>query len=400
MATEVISSRLPFLGSLARSPRPEDRFLWLRVATDYYLRSEKSDAAVSAEFAAHFAACLAFSDDEGRLVVAKKLASRPRVPRHLLLSIVNAGGEAALHVLARAPDFPREDLLEAARDDARARAVARRDDLDGEIVEAILAAGGADALVALAENPLAPLTPAQILELCDRARIWIAEGADRRLAERLLARTPIAVETACLFLEADPARRTAILLAVQRSELGGTRAATAPTAPREAIERLERFALTGDVDDFAATLSVILRCSPALAERIAADRTGEPLAVALAAIGAPSDVSVRILTAGDLRDGADYRRVGALARLRDALSPGAARRIVAALVREPEFGRALAPQRAAADEAAPRPTSSLDRRSHAASAPRSSPRREDNPSPAVLRRRKAFAFLAAHSALK
>ena len=62
-----------------------------------------------------------------------------------------------------------------------------------------------------------------------------------------------------------------------------------------------------------------------LAERIVAEPSGEPLVVALAALGAPEDAAMRILLLGDAVS-LDYKRLGALTRLKDALHPAAARR--------------------------------------------------------------------------
>ena len=97
---------------------------------------------------------------------------------------------------------------------------------------------------------------------------------------------------------------------------------------------------------FEADLAAALGCSSALAARIAGDPSGEPLAVALAAIRAPNDVCVRILTSRDMAEGPDYRRLGALARLQGALGVAAARTVIAAIV-----GAAPSPPRSAVPRA-------------------------------------------------
>jgi hypothetical protein len=124
-----------------------------------------------------------------------------------------------------------------------------------------------------------------------------------------------------------------------------------------------------------------------LADRIARDSAGEPLAVALAALGAPNDVAVRILTSRDLQDGADYRRVGALARLKDALIPAAADLVITALIGDSTRPRAR--QQPVLDPSA----STTPGRPSAASAPRAWFKEADL-TPAALRRRRAFAFAA------
>ncbi|HEY3719408.1 MAG TPA: hypothetical protein VGL41_04630, partial [Roseiarcus sp.] len=85
MASQVVPvGPLPFLGTLARSARIEDRLLWLRVAVDYFLSDTSPDAALRAEFETNFASCLEGADDESRLAVAKKLVSRGHAPPYLL----------------------------------------------------------------------------------------------------------------------------------------------------------------------------------------------------------------------------------------------------------------------------------------------------------------------------
>jgi uncharacterized protein (DUF2336 family) len=398
LTSQVPVGPLPFLGSLARSPRVEDRLLWLRVAVDYFVAGATPDAALSAEFEANFADCLAGADDENRLTVAKKLLSRGHAPPYLLTAIEALGGDAALFVLERAPGLPREKLLADAEESERANAIARRIDLDDELIWTIVRGPAPEARVALLENQRAPVSAEQYLRLARQAKADIETAGDRRLADALLARMPTRAEYAPLFMEASSAQRTLILLAVQRAELGKPRVAPPPGAPSEAIARLERYALTGEAELFVRALAETLGCPNGLAEKIAADRTGEPLAVTLAAIGAPNDVSVRILTSSDLRDGADYRRIGALARLQDALSSSAARRVVAAIIENPQDaeGRVRAPLKSPAPARRPESPASVDRRPRAAPAP--APREETVPA-AVMRRRRAFAFLGAHRPL-
>ena len=120
LTSQVPVGPLPFLGSLARSPRVEDRLLWLRVAVDYFLVDATPDAALTAEFEANFAYCLAEADDENRLTVAEKLLSRGHAPPYLLAAIEALGGDAALFVLERAQGLPREKLLADAEESGRA----------------------------------------------------------------------------------------------------------------------------------------------------------------------------------------------------------------------------------------------------------------------------------------
>ena len=216
---------------------------------------------------------------------------------------------------------------------------------------------------------------ASLMNLARFARVAIEERRDHSLADAVLARWPNRLETATLFLYATPAQRASMMLAAQRAELARTHPADRADFVNPWLEDLEAHALAGRADAFSESLAKALGCDSALAERIAADRSGEALVAALGAIGAPGDVSVRILTSSDLRDGADYRRVGALARLQDSLSPAAARRIVAAMIGADEATPASAPVWRGSDRR-PRPAPAF---------------REDA---ASVRRRRAFAMLA------
>jgi hypothetical protein len=232
--------------------------------------------------------------------------------------------------------------------------------------------------------------------LARRARQRVESGLDSRLATALLERAPAGLEQAALFLEADSSRRAAIIAAARRAALGGPRNLKRRRDAAPTIARLERFALAGEPERFAEALADALACSRSLAKRIARDASGEPLAVALAALGAPADVAVRILTSRDLEDGADYRRLGALARLRDALDPATADLVIAAIV-----GELAPPRRASRPVLDPSASPTPSRPAAAAGGARPvAPRpsiKEAELAPRVLRRRRAFAFAFARA---
>ncbi|MBV8664816.1 MAG: hypothetical protein JO107_17165 [Hyphomicrobiales bacterium] len=386
MASDLSPAALPFLDGLAHSARLTDRLLWLRVATDYFLANPLHGR--RAEFAAALSESLRNVDEATRYAVARKLAPCAEAGE-VLTTLVSLGGEAALYALRHAVGLPRPILVEAAEGDAaRARSVARRGDLDAEIVAALSEHSEIEVLLALARNRRAPFNSRLFAKLARRAGQNVETAGDRRLAQALMERGA-GLEPAALFLEADSGQRAAMMTAAQRAALGGWRAPASLRGSPEAIERLERFALDAEPERFAAALAEALECPAGLAERIASDPSGEPLAVALAALGAPADVTVRILTSRDLQDGADYRRIGALARFKDALNPAAAELLVAAMIGE------------AARSHPRRQSTVLD--PHAAAAPSrpqsfgstAAPKnwlKETDLTPAALRRRRAFAL--------
>lgn len=395
MASDFGVAELPFLAALARSPRPADRELWLRVATDYLLSGPSPTSEGGAQFAAEFAERLSDADDAARTAAALKLAPCPAAAE-AVAALESLGGQAALHVLQCAVALPRERLFAAAAgDNARARAVARRDDLDAELVALLAEHGEIEVLIALARNRRAPIDSRLYAALARRAKQRIEGTLDRRLAEALLGRGPTRLDEAALFLEADSGRRAEIMLAAQRAALATPRTSYRPRDAAQAIARLERFALGGEPERFAGALAEALECPLELARGIARDPFGEPLAVALAALGSASDVAVRILTSRDLQDGADYRRVGALTRLKDALNPAAAALVAAAMIGESARPRArhqpVLDPRAASTPSRAGPAAADQAPSGAA------PRawiKETLLTPAALRRRRAFAFAA------
>ena len=129
---------------------------------------------------------------------------------------------------------------------------------------------------------------------------------------------------------ARPDQRVEILLAAQRMQLGRP-PGSPPSPPSAALDELELAAVARQPARFVATLAEALDCDPGLAQRIVDDVSGEPLAVALAALGASNEVLVRVLISNDLAAGDSYGRIRALARLNNALDRNAATMIVAAL---------------------------------------------------------------------
>ena len=164
---------------------------------------------------------------------------------------------------------------------------------------------------------------------CGRAA-WRNKRAIGGWLNSLLQRRPLAPEGAALFLCAKPGQRVDILLAAQRLQLGRPRA-FAPPIQQERLDELELAAVARKPERFVAILAEALDCDPELARRIVDDASGEPLAVALAALGASNEVLVRVLISNDLSAGASYQRIRALARLNNALNRNAAIAVMAAL---------------------------------------------------------------------
>ena len=324
---------LPFLSSLATAESAESRRILLRITIDHFNSRRDHSPQQLANFEKTMLRLIARSDAATRLTAARKIAGHPEVPAAILAAIEDMGGEGALWVLEHA-DLPRERLAAAVfGHQARACALARRVDLDAELAAALSMRPEPEVALALAGNLDAPIDAPTFAALARRAE------RQRPLAEALLARPPGPADPASLFLLAGSEQRAAILAAVQRLELARPGAAINEARRDDAIARLERQALEREPELFVATLASLLGCGHDLAERIAAEPSGEPLAVALAALDAPHDAAVRILISGDLQSGAKYTRLGSLIRLGVGLNPAAARRVIAALVGAPKARR-------------------------------------------------------------
>ncbi len=319
-------TRLPFLYGLATSRDSETRWLVLRIAVDQFMaRAEHVPAAIS-RFENEIGSLIAECDAGARLSAARKLCAHATPPTQILERIAGLGGEAEILVLSQARALSRQRLQAAAAGEtAKALAVARRNDLDAELVAILVERNERAIALALTKNPSAPLEAGILLRWTPTAM------RDVELAQALLARATASLDQAPLFFVATPDQRLALLAAAQRAELAQPRLAPGPHGVREAVTMLEGLALSGQEDMFVSALSLGLRCSEELARKIAEEPSSEALTVALAALEISREVAVRILLSGDQRSGANFKRISALIRLKDALSPAAARRLIGAM---------------------------------------------------------------------
>jgi uncharacterized protein (DUF2336 family) len=101
-----------------------------------------------------------------------------------------------------------------------------------------------------------------------------------------------------------------------------------PAASSELIRRLETAALQHNAGEFGRILARALGISPALAERVTRDQSGEPLVIAARALGMTAAVLQRVLLFLNPVIGQSVERVHDLARLFDDLAPEAAERML------------------------------------------------------------------------
>jgi hypothetical protein len=336
---------LPFLSLLSQSERASDRTSFVRVFSDYAAFARERRHAVPEDWLQALQRCLDIARPEERGAHLAVLA-----PFDTLIEGRHAAdGAQPLSDSSTARDQP-SDAQAAARAMARAGGASTQEGLAGmkrEDIAPLLADGDLDALIALASNPLVRLRTEDVAPLVQRARIALDTMGDGRLAYAILARNPIRLEMAPLFMAATSDQRWAIMLAAQRAELGRRNSHAFATVGREAIARLEYAAIAGSSEQFQDLLARAVGAPLDLAARIAADPTGEPLVMALVAIGAPNDVCVRVLTASDMRERGRFPRIHALSRLSGSASRLAARRILAAIVAGQNYREAAAPPQSA-----------------------------------------------------
>ena len=320
------------LASLARDPRLDLRPVVLRVQTDLFLAAPARDAAVIASFEALACGLLPAVDGVAAAKIARRLARCADAPDAVLEALVAHGGEARYAVIRGAARLA-PSLREAALADPDvACALAGRADLDADTAVRLseLRDDGVD--FALAMN--------RAIELPAFARDeLIARAAERAaLAQALLSRDDLsAPEEAALYVHADAARRGRIRarlepFAILRRALGAT------------LGDAEVAELLAAADDgrttFDARLADLLGVSPTPAWRFEHPSRHELLAIALAALGAPSETIVRLLLTVEPSIARSVPTVFALAALTRELEQP-----LAATLLEAFLGAAIPPRR-------------------------------------------------------
>lgn len=313
---------------LGRTPDVDIRPVLLRVLVDMFVRRAHHAPSDLLQFEDMIGRLLDDADAEVRRAVAETLAGHPATPPGLVARFLAEGGDVAVPVLARA-EIDAQALIQAADwgTTAMAVAVASRPDLSVAAVESLAARPEPEVLRALAQNAAAPLAAETIRYLVRRAR------DDEALGRALLDRDglPPAAQ-APLFLLADSAGRAAILLAARREDLGPDERRTRLTpAETAALDRVERAIMAPDRDGFDAALALALDVRIEDVWRLIDDTRGEPLAVALAAIGASAELAARVFILSGPAIGHSVMAVRNLTALVESLPRRTALRLVAAM---------------------------------------------------------------------
>jgi uncharacterized protein (DUF2336 family) len=200
-----------------------------------------------------------------------------------------AGGAFSRQGLRR----PELAALAAKGPAAQALALANRDDLDETLIAALADRPEPQIVHALAANNRARIGRPILRALIERGR------GDPKLAQFLLRREDLHLCHLRLFLQADAEQRGHLIAITCRSRLGRHCGATLCQGfdPGK-LAQLERAALNRDMETFRRLLAHALICDLPAAIRIAEDKSGEALALALVALGLPAENAARLLQYG------------------------------------------------------------------------------------------------------
>lgn len=205
-------------------------------------------------------------------------------------------------------------------------AVAGRPDLSPDTVASLVDRPEPEILLAVAENALAPVGLDAFRYMVRRAR------GDDALARALLRREAFDTERAPLFLVADSAQRTAIILTARREDLGPEiRRVRLTEDEAAALARVERAVMAPGRDGFDEALALALSIRLDDAWRLIDDPKGEPLALALAAIGASAEVAARVFILSGPAIGHSVMAVRRLTALVEGMPRHTAARLIAAM---------------------------------------------------------------------
>ena len=315
------------LVALGKNPDVNIRPVLLRVVVDLFVRKAHHAADDLAHFEEITQRLLDEADADIRLSVAQKLSRHPEMPQALVQRFLAERGAAAGCVLQHA-SLDTGTLAGSAAWGCvdMAVAVARRTDLDPAVCRTLAERPEPEILSALAGNAAAPLDRSTVQYLVRRAR------DDRNLARLVLARDFQPADLAPLFLLADTPTRAAIILAARRDDLGPeSRRPRLSTDQMAALSRVERSLLNAEQDSFDVALAVALGLDIDTTGGLLDDPHGEPLAIALAAIGASAEFAARVFILSGPAIGHSVMAVRTLTQLVETLPMRTAARLVAAM---------------------------------------------------------------------
>jgi hypothetical protein len=312
---------------LARQDGVDVRPTLVRVLTDLYIQRRGHTLEEEHRYTELALWLLAGVDAPTRLAVAHKLADYDEAPCLVVRRLARDTYEVAEPILTRSSRLQSEDLLAIIKDfgPRHAAAIGRRNN-PGQPEEASVAAPRVPP--ASAQEDAAALTKTPSVADADphMSAVPVAEVSAPAEAKPTAA-AKSTVPLGDYFLNAGSGERRLLLANLEDGTL--TPAEQAFAADTEgALRELEAAALGRRPDDFIRDLERALRIVADKAERIVRDDTGEPLLVAMKALGMPSDTLLRVLLFLNPVIGHSVERVFDLVNLFDRLSTEAAHHLV------------------------------------------------------------------------
>lgn len=325
MANEFLSG-LEGLVALGREGGLNMKPILLRVITDQFVSKPRHPAADIRQYEELALQLIPEADLAVAANVAKRLGAHVDAPPSVIEKLLDRGREVAAAVFASGAPLDRATLADRAEwgSLAEAIAIAGRKNLDAGTAAALARRQETEVLCVLAANKQAPLDAHAISYLLQRGR------TDRELGLVLLARTDLRIDKSPLFLLANPEQRAEMLAAARHAipapPGGNTR------LPQRDLDALADLAAAQNWGLFTIEFAMRLGCDPRGIQEIIRDKSGEPLAVALAALGMEPADAARIFLSSEPGISHSVDRIRTLTRITSDLPLHGARRLMSAML--------------------------------------------------------------------
>jgi uncharacterized protein (DUF2336 family) len=324
--TNDILSGLEGLVALGKDGGLNMKPILLRVVTDQFVSKPRHPAADIRQYEELALQLIPEVDVSSAAAVAKRLGAHADAPASVIEKLLDKSPEVAAALFAAGAPVERAKLAERAEwgSLAEAIAIAGRKSLDAAIAAALARRQETEVLCALAANKDAPLDTHATSYLLQRGR------TDRELGLVLLARTDLMIDKSALFILADSEQRAEMLAAARRADQGER--GKSKRTPQRDLDALADLAAAEKWGLFAIEFAMRLGCDPRGVQAILRDKSGEPLAVALAALGMPPADAARIFLSSEPDISHSVDRIRMLTRITSDLAVNAARRLISAML--------------------------------------------------------------------
>jgi uncharacterized protein (DUF2336 family) len=297
-----------------------------RVITDQFVSKPRHPAADIRQYEELALQLMPEADVASAAIVARRLGGHPDAPASVIGKLLERGPEVAAAVFASAATIDGTTLADRAEwgSLAEAIAIAGRKNLDARTSAALARRQETEVLCALAANKEAPLDAHAVSFLLQRGR------SDRELGRVLLARTDLKIDKSPLFILADAEQRAEMLAAASRAGDGPSHGTKA--TPQRDLDALADLAAAQKWGLFTIEFAMRLGCDPRGVQEIIRDKSGEPLAVALAALGMQPADAARVFLSSEPDIAHSVNRIRTLTRITSDLTVHTARRLLSAML--------------------------------------------------------------------